>query len=218
MKNVNDLALMFSESMSQMQQQMAGMMSGSQMCTKPGNQQGQKKGQGQVPSDKLSEGQKNLNGEMEKMREGMMKEGQGSSEQFARMAAKQAALRKALRDLQNAKQQQGKGSKELENIIEEMDKIETDLVNKRLTNEMLKRQQEILTRLLEHEKAEREQEYDEERQSRTSEEVERQLPPEVEQYIKEREAQIDPFRTISPALRPYYKALVEQYYNSLKEN
>ena len=132
------------------------------------------------------------------------------------MAAKQAALRKALRDLQNAKQQQGKGSKQLEEILEQMNNVETDLVNKRLTNEMMKRQEEILTRLLEHEKAEREQEFEEKRESKTAENLERKLPPEVEAYIKEREAQIDPFRTVSPALRPYYKALVEQYYNSLK--
>jgi hypothetical protein len=49
-----------------------------------------------------------------------------------------------------------------------MDKIETDLVNKRLTKEMLKRQQQILTRLLEHEKAEREREQDEQRQAESA--------------------------------------------------
>jgi len=214
MKNVNDLALMFSESMDEMQQKMSGMMSGSQMCTKPGNS----KGKGQKPSDKISEGQKSLNDQMKQMKEGM-KEGKGSSKQFAQMAAKQAALRKALRDLQNAKQQQGKGgSKQLEEILEQMNNIETDLVNKKLTNEMIKRQEEILTRLLENEKAEREQEFEEKRESKSAENLERKLPPEVEAYIKEREAQIDPFRTVSPALRPYYKALVEQYYNSLKGN
>jgi predicted nucleic acid-binding Zn-ribbon protein len=36
MKNVNDLALMLSEAMQQMQQQMSGMMQGTQMCNKPG--------------------------------------------------------------------------------------------------------------------------------------------------------------------------------------
>ncbi len=218
MKNVNDLALMFSESMNQMQQQMAAMMSGSQMCTKPGGGK-PKDGQGQVPMDKISKGQQELNGEMQKMKEGMDKGGQeGSSKEFATMAAKQAALRKALRDLQREKQSQGKGSKELEQILEQMDHIETDLVNKRLTNEMLKRQQDILTRLLESERAEREREYENKRESKTAEEEERQLPPSVEEYIKQREAQIEPFKKVSPALKPYYKQLVEEYYKSLKEN
>ncbi|MCB0669181.1 MAG: DUF4175 domain-containing protein [Saprospiraceae bacterium] len=219
MKNVNDLALMFSESMNQMQQQMAAMMSGQQMCTKPGGAKPNDGNEG-MPMDKISEGQKNLNGEMQKMKEGMQEgEGEGgSSKEFAQMAAKQAALRKALRDIQNQKQGQGQGSKELEEILQQMDKIETDLVNKRLTNEMLKRQEEILTRLLESERAEREKEYDNKRESRTAENTERKLPPSIEEYLKEREAQIEPFKTVSPALKPYYKQLVEEYYKSLKEN
>ena len=221
MKNVNDLALMFSESMNQMQQQMAGMMQGSQMCTKPGGAK-PKDGQGNVPLDKISEGQKDLNGEMKKMKDGQkngsMKEGGTTSKEFAQMAAKQAALRKALRDIQKEKQGQGQGSKELQEILEEMDKIETDLVNKRLTNEMLNRQEDILTRLLESERAEREREYENKRESNTAKEIDRALPPSIEKYIKEREAQIEPFKTVSPALKPYYKQLVEEYYKSLKEN
>ena len=43
-------------------------------------------------------------------------------------------------------QEQGHGaSDDLQKIIEEMNKQEIDLVNKRLDNEMLSRQQEILT-------------------------------------------------------------------------
>ncbi len=218
MKNVNDLALMFSESMQQMQQQMAAMMSGQQMCNKPGSGN-PKDGNTGVPMDKITEGQKDLNGDMQKMKEGMEKgEQEGTSKSYAQMAAKQAALRKALRDIQKEKQSKGKGSKELEEILEQMDKIETDLVNKRLTNEMLKRQEDILTRLLESERAEREQEYENKRESRTGEELEKTLPPAAEEYLKEREAQIEPFKTISPALKPYYKQLVEEYYKSLKEN
>jgi hypothetical protein len=217
MKNVNDLALMFSESMNQMQQQMAAKMAGQQMCSKPGGAKPNDGGTG-VPMDKISEGQKGLNGEMKKMKEGLEQGEGGTSKEYAQMAAKQAALRKALRDMQNQKLSQGQGSKELEEILEQMDKIETELVNKRLTNEMLKRQEEILTRLLESERAEREKEYDNKRESKTGKIEDRTLPPSVEEYLKQREAQIEPFKTVSPALKPYYKQLVEEYYKSLKEN
>jgi len=134
------------------------------------------------------------------------------------MAAKQAALRKALRDLAKEKQQKGQGDKQLQEIIEQMDKVETDLVNKRLTNEMLKRQQDILTRLLKAEKAEREREYEEKRKAETASQKERKMPPSLEEYIKKREAEIEMFKTVSPSLRPYYKMLVEEYFKSLKVN
>ncbi len=212
MKNVNDLALMLSEVMNQMQQQMSGMMSGQQMCTNPG---GQGKN-GNVPKDKISQGQEQLNQQMQKMRDGLKKGGKGSSEEFAKMAAKQSALRNALREKQKEMQQQGQGDKQLQELIEQMDQTETELVNKKLTNEMMERQQEILTRLLEHEKAEREREYDNKRKAETASQKERKLPPSLEEYIKKREAEIEMYRSVSPSLKPYYKSLVDEYFKSLK--
>lgn len=212
MKNVNDLALMLSEVMNQMQQQMSGMMAGSQMCTNPG---GQGKS-GNVPQDKISQGQQQLNDQMRQMKDGLEKGEGGSSKEFAKMAARQAALRKALREKQKQLQQQGQGDQALQKMIEEMDKVETDLVNKKLTNELLKRQEEILTRLLEHEKAERQREMDQKREARTAEQQKREFPPALEEYLKKREAEIDLYKTVSPNLKPYYKYLVEEYFKSLK--
>jgi hypothetical protein len=215
MKNMNDLALMLSEVMNQMQQQMSSMMPGSQMCDKPGESQGQKPGN--VPMDKISEGQKDLNEEMKEMGKKQGKGEKGSSEQFAKMAAKQAALRKALRENAEKKKQRGQGDPGLEEAIEQMDKIETELVNKQLTNDMMKRQEEILTKLLEAEKAEREREMDNKRKAEVAQQIEHKFPPSLEEYIKKREAEIESFQTISPALRPYYKFLVEEYYDALKK-
>lgn len=214
MKNVNDLALMLSEVMEQMQQQMSSMMSGSQMCSKPGG----KGKSGKVPMDKIGSGQQELNQQMQQMKEGL-KKGQGkggSSKEFAQMAAKQAALRKALRGLQQEKQQRGQGTKEMQDILDQMNKVETDLVNKRLSNETLKRQQDILTRLLEAEKAEREREYDNKRKAETASQQDRKMPPALEEYIKKREAEVEMYKTVSPALKPYYKFLVEEYFKTLQ--
>lgn len=226
MKGLNDLALMLSEVMEQMQQQMSAMMPGSQACQKPGNSQGNGKGKQSEPKDKMSKGQEDLNKIMKDLKERLDKQAKGpqpgqqgggqqgqpgTSEEFAKMAAKQAALRNALRELQKQKQEQGKGDKALDDLMEEMNKTEIDLVNKRLNNETLRRQQEILTRLLEHEKAEREREQDEQRQAETAKQQPAKMPPALEEYLKKRQAEIDQFRTVSPALKPYYKQLVEEY-------
>lgn len=217
MKNTNDLALMLSESLNEMQKQMASMMKGNQMCNNPGGSSGKN---GKVPMDKISEGQDKLGDQLQKMKEGM-KKGQGKkgemSKEFAQAAARQAAMRRALEKLQEEKKEQGQGSPELQEIIDEMDKMEIDLLNKRLDNEALKRQNNITTRLLEAEKAERQRELDNKRKSTTAEEVERKLPPSLEKYLKERESEIDLYQKVSPELRPYYKALVEEYYKNLKQ-
>jgi hypothetical protein len=212
MKNANDLALMLNEVMEQMQQQMSNMMSGTQMCKKPGG----KGKDGKKPMDKIGQGQQGLNEQMQQMKEGLKKGQGGTSKEFAQMAAKQAALRKALRELAKEKQQQGQGVKELQDILDQMNKVEIDLVNKKLSNETLKRQKEILTRLLEAEKAEREREYDRKRKAETAAQKKREMPPSLEEYIKKREAEIEIYKTVSPALKPYYKFLVEEYFKSLK--
>ncbi len=217
MTYLNDLALMLSEVMNQMQQQMSSMMPGSQMCTKPGgNGAGM---DGKVPMDKITQGQEGLNGDMQKMSDQMKKGDHGSmSKEFAQMAARQAALRKALNDLSQDKKSQGKGNPQLDNIGDDMNKIEIDLVNKRLNNETLKRQQDIMTRLLEAEKSDRQRDQDERRQAETAREQKRSMPPALEQYIKQREAEIEQYKSVSPDLKPYYKFLVEEYYQSLKNS
>ncbi len=214
MKNLNDLALMLSETMNQMQQQMSGMMPGSQMCSKPGGSSPD----GKKPMDKISQGQQELNQQMQQLKDKMGKAGQNGSmsKEFAEMAAKQAALRKALRDLQRGKQKSGDDVKELQEILDQMDRNEIDLVNKRLTNEMMKRQQDIMSRLLEAEKAEREREFDNKRKSETGENKDRKLPPSLEEYLKKRQAEIDFYKQSTPPLKPFYKTLVDEYYQSIK--
>ncbi len=218
MQNVNDLALMLSEVMNQMQQEMAGKMSGNQMCNKPGGKGGKK---GKVPSDKISDAQGEMNKQMQKMKDALEKgKGKGKgpgSKEFAEMAKRQSELRKALKAKQQGLQEKGKGSKELQDIIDEMNKVETDLVNKQLSNEMMKRQQDILGRLLEAEKAEREREYEQKRKAEVGAEKERKMPPSLEEYIKKREAEIEMYKAVSPSLKPYYKFLVEEYFKSLKK-
>jgi hypothetical protein len=202
MTGANDLALMLSEVMNQMQQQMAQNMPGAQMCTVPNNSDSP----GQKPQDKISDGQKSLNEEIQK------RSGDGmDAKDFAEMAARQAALRKALKEKQKQLQEHGKGQQMLDQLIQEMDKVETDLVNKRLTNQMLKRQQDILTRLLEHENAEREKEFDEKRKAEAAKNAERTLPPQLEDYLKQRSDEIDSFKKVAPSLKPFYKQLVEKY-------
>lgn len=214
MKNLNDLALMLSEVMNQMQQSMADMKGGNQNCKNPGG----KSSGGGKPSDKMSQGQKSLNQIMKELQE-RMKSGQGgSSKEFAQMAARQAAMRKALESLAKEKRQSGKPDKQLQDIIDQMDRTEIDLVNKRLTSETLKRQEDILKKLLDHEKAERERELDEQRKSETGSRYEKRTPPALEEYLRKREAELELYRAVSPHLRPHYKQLVEEYHRNLKNS
>ena len=224
MTGINDLALMLSESMNQMQQQMAQQMPGEQMCEKPGQEGGEDQGQGMGKGKGKKPGmggvmdmQRALNKQLQEMKQ-QMKEGKipngAMSRRFAEMAAKQAAVRKALRSLK--KQGKDEKGKQLNELLDAMDKVETDLVNKRLPNDMNKRMKDIETRLLDAENAEREREFDQKRRAERAPEYEPKMPPALEEYLKKRNGEVEMFKTVSPSLKPYYKNLVEEYFKVLK--
>lgn len=220
MTHLNDLALMLNEAMEQMQNAMSQMMPGDQMCQNPGQNpgsEGEGDGDGNKPVDKITEGQEGVSEDMKKLSEKMKQGEGGSAKEFAEIAAKQAQLRKALEALQKQGQERGAGSQELQEIIDQMNQNEIDLVNKKLTNQMLKRQQDILSRLLEAEKASREQDWDDKRKAERPEIVDRKMPPSMEEYIRQREAETEMFKSVPPTLRPYYKNLAESYYNLLRD-
>ena len=217
MTSVNNLALMLSESLKQMEQNMQakGKGSSSGSCTKPGGQGSKMKSMRQL--------QEQLNKQMQQVKDGMEKPGQGQkgqkqvSEQLARMAAQQEALRKQLQDMGEEMQKQGTGTdKSLKEMMQKMDQTETDLVNKQITRETLMRQQEIVTRLLESEKALQQREMDEKRESKEGKDVFYNNPSRFFEYKKIKQKETEMIRTVPPSLKPFYKAKVNSYFLSFE--
>jgi len=98
-----------------------------------------------------------------------------------------------------------------------MEQSETDLVNKRLTEQTIQRQREILTRLLEAEKSARERELDNKREAKTAQDIARRVPPSFEKYNQAKEKQTELLKTIPPALSPYYKQKVNEYFKKISK-
>ena len=90
------------------------------------------------------------------------------------------------------------------------------MVNKRLNNDLLRRQQQIKTRLLQAENAERQRDKDQKRKAERGKDKKKELPPPLLEYLKKKEAETDLYKTISPELRPYYRQMVDEYYKALK--
>ena len=96
-----------------------------------------------------------------------------------------------------------------------MEQTETDLVNKKITEESLKRQQQIQTRLLEAEKAEQEREQDKQRESR----VGKNTPPgyikALQSYEQLKAKQVEQIQTVPSVLNLYYKQKIKRYFEQL---
>ncbi len=226
MTGLNNLALLLDEALQQMMQDMQG---DSGDCDKPGNKPGKKPGMGKSGMSKMKSQQQALQKQLEEMRKAMEKGGKkpgekpgegtggmmGMGQQLAQLAAQQAAIRKEMQRLAQELNKDGSGAgNELNKLAEQMEQQEKDIVNKNINSETLRRQQDILTRLLEHEKAEREREQDEKRTS--NEGIDQPLPDPARyfEHMRQKARGAELLRTVPPGLKPYYRDRVNAYFGT----
>lgn len=232
MTSYNNLALMLNESLQQMQKEMQAMMQGKGSCSKPGGKGAPKPGGSMSPGNM----KEMLKKQLEQMQKGMspngekpgdqpgQKPGEGNgmgglgNKQIAKMAAEQSAIRRRLEEMKKElnKEGQGKGN-QLNPLLNELEKQEDDLINKRFSPEMIKRQKDIMTRLLESEKALMERGFEEKRESKSGKNDQNGNQIRFDEYNKQKLKQIELLRTIDPVYNKYYKDKANQYFNSENE-
>ncbi|QHL88150.1 hypothetical protein GU926_12185 [Nibribacter ruber] len=96
-----------------------------------------------------------------------------------------------------------------------MEQTEADLVNKRLTEQTITRQKEIMTRLLQAEKAANERDLDEKREANTAKDLPARIPAALQKYKQRQLQQTETLRESLPAFTPYYKKQVDAYLKKL---
>ena len=157
---------------------------------KPGNKPGQKPGE-----------------------QGMNMLGLGNKE-IAKMAAEQTAIRQKLEQMRNELNKEGKRKgNQLNPLINDLEQQEKDLINKQFSKDILKRQKEILTRLLESEKALLERGFEEKRESKSGKSEKFSNQNRIDEYNNEKLKQIELLRSVDPVFKKYYKDKASEYFN-----
>lgn len=198
MTSINNLALMLNSHYDMMMNAMAN--------AKPGK--GKKNG-----GKSLSQMQQQLNQQIEQIKKGG-KQGRELSEDLAKMAAEQERIRRALQEMQEKLKKEG-GKIPGGDLPGKMEQTEMDLVNKQITEQTIRRQNEIITRLLEAEKSMREQNQDQERKGETAKDYAKELPRNFEEYLRLKEKEVELLKTVPPKLFPYYKKEVSEYFKRI---
>ncbi|NVO01477.1 MAG: DUF4175 domain-containing protein [Bacteroidetes bacterium] len=228
MTSINNLALMLAEALQQMQkQQKESQQKKSGSCKKPKPGSCSKPGSGKPSFNSMKQMQQALNKQMEEMKNGKKpngKQGQGQqgnqtmSEQYARMAAQQEAIRKQLQKMNDELKKEGKNGNggNINKLVKDMEQTETDLVNKMISAETIKRQQEILTRLLESEKADKEREQDEKRQSNEAKNENFSNPNAFFEYKRIKTKEVELLKTVPASMTDFYKKKVNEYFYSFE--
>lgn len=221
MTAMNNLALMLSDALNNMQAKMNQKQSGSKSSKQSKSQRMQQ----------LSQQQQQLNQNMQRAREQMQQQQQqqgknpnqsqsaqqrGMSEQLARMAREQQMIRQAMQQLSNEDRRDGgTGIKEMDKISQQMEQTENDIVNRRITEDAIKRQQQIHIRMLEAEKAAQEQEQEQQREGHAGKDMPPGYIKALQDYQQVKQKQTEQIRTVPPALNLYYKKKIKTYFDQL---
>jgi hypothetical protein len=220
MTSVNNLALMLAEAQKQMQNnlQMSSKNKGKSSCSKPG-------GSGKSSMKSMRQMQEKLNGQIKKLKEGLQsgkkdgkgKSGQngqpGMSEQLARLAAEQEALRSEMKKYLDQLNEQGvKDGGGMNDAMKQMEQTEKDLVNKKILQETINRQEQILTRMLESEKAELQREQEEKRKSTEAKNQKYSNPSSNFQYNKQKTQSVEILKSVQPSYNYFYKNKINGYF------
>ena len=215
MMSMNNLALMLSESLKDMDSQMQGMSNSS--CSKQGNSKSEK---GKQQSMKNMKDLQQQLGEqlrqMQKQMQQMQKDGmpmQSLSEELVRMAAEQEMIREGMQRLLDEMKKNGILEDDgINDIIKEMDKLEDDIVNKRINNQTIRRNKDIMSRMLKAENAQQEREKDEKRKSDEYKGEPKTHSIDELRYEESKNRQQDFLRYSPIEYQQFYKTKINEYF------
>lgn len=213
MTGLNNLAVMLSDVLKNMQEQMKSAMP-MPGCSNPNQSQNKP-----MNMQQMREMQEQLGNQMKEMQKKSQQNGgkQPGSRELAETAAQQAAIRRKLEQMRQQLEKEGKAKQlgDLKKTSDIMDDLEKDLVNKRLSAQTIQRLKELEIRLLQHEKAEQEQEKEQKRKSNEGRDLRREMPPALEEYLKQKKKEEELLRTLPPNLNPYYQNKAREYFRRL---
>lgn len=174
-----------------------GDKSGSQAGDKPGKEGGKQQGEN---------GQKS-GGNQERL----------SDKEWVEMVLMQEQIRRQIEALRKEALKEGQTG-QAANLFEAeklMDEQEKKWAQKQFDTEMMLRQKQIETRLLEHEKAQLKQRQDEQRQSKSPENTQFDIPLDWIESQRKKLSEKEQLKRANPQWRPYYRNKSESYLRDL---
>lgn len=171
---------------------------------------------------KMSGQQMDLNNMTQMLQQ--MQQGQLSPEQqgqMQRLAQQQQLIQKSLEELNKEAKQSGESKKipaDLENIVNQMREVVSDMNTEKLSDDLIQKQERILSKLLDAQKSINERDFEKERKSDSGINLTRNTPAELNlRYQQSKEKLKDELnRAIQEGYNKDYENLIRKYYESLQ--
>uniref|UniRef100_UPI0032176426 hypothetical protein n=1 Tax=uncultured Draconibacterium sp. TaxID=1573823 RepID=UPI0032176426 len=206
--SANNMALMLNEALENLEKQQAN--------SKPGDQQCENPGQGSSGMGNMKEQSESIKQQLQKMIDQMKNGKQGKmSQQMGQSLMQHEMMQQMLRDMMN-NGNIGEGTKKsLKQIDDLLEQNRKELMNKSINAQTILRQNLITTRLLEAEKAEKEREFEDKRESESAEDF-YSNPVKFFEYKEKENYSIEYLNKNSHKLNNFYNKKYKQYLNNIQ--
>lgn len=165
--NVNDLALIFAEIEQNMQQQMQSGQQGNDSEEPVESRNKKRAQQRQQQMQQAKQNQQNLIQTLQQMIQQMKEGNKPSSQQMAQSLRMQELLQQYLQELQQGSSTNPQTKQLYDQMQQLIEQNKRDIINRNITDNLLNRENQVFKKLLDLENAEKQQEFDEERESRS---------------------------------------------------
>jgi len=207
----NNLALFLSEAIENIKKQQNNSSGGDEDCDKPG-------GQGSKPGmKKLKDSQSSIKDQLQQMIDQMKKGDMGKmSKAIGQTLAQQEIMQQMIREMLNGKSVGSKAGEQLKAIDQLLEQSRKDLINRNISSELVNRQNLILSKLLDAEKAEIERDFDDKRESKTATDIKKANAESYFEYNKKQKNETDQIIRSNFKLRSFYDQKYNQFINQIK--
>lgn len=165
----------------------------------------------------MGDAQSQINQQTQGMQPGGMSLGQQAA--MARLAAQQRQVRKSMEQLAKEAGGMSEVLGSLDNIADDMKKVEQDFANKQITRDTINRQNRILSRMLDAQKSVNQREFSRERKAETGKNYITTSPGALPEDLGERQNQLqqDLLRAKKEGYSRDYLKVIENYFKALTE-
>lgn len=162
-----------------------------------------------------------MSGMQQGINQGTQNLGSQQAAEMARLAGEQGMVRKSLEQLAKEAANTGQLSKllgDLNHIAQEMREVQTDLAQGNVNPETLRKQDRILSRLLDSQRSTRERDYEKKRKADSGVNVARTSPREIDLNTQEGRNRLheDMLKAIEEGYAKDYEELIRKYFDALE--
>ena len=161
----------------------------------------------------------NMTQMLQKMQQGQLSPGQQGEMQ--RLAQQQQLIQKSLGQLNKEAKQSGESKKipaDLENIVNQMREVVTDMNTEKLNDELIQKQEKILSKLLDAQRSINERDFEKERKSESGQNFTRNSPADLnlnsQQGKDKLKDQLN--RAVQEGYNKDYESLIRKYFDALQ--